>query len=420
MINYISRKLFKSRCSINNLLANIYIILVITPYTNKHYYLLSAFIGVLWLITSTIISIKRNDNKYKCSKSIVLLYIWIMWILFLKSIGYSTAATGNYIKEVFYWLPLVMYCFYIKNNQQNQLKKMSLLIIVAIIINAIDNIRLDKIYPGIIEVITSEVFSQYWHLNFALTTFMFMSAIVILILIDYLISNKLNKVTIISIVIMIIILSNLIFISGRTTTFLILIVSIPIIITMKILNRVEYRSRCMVFIFIATVIIMLTIIISNNIVFLTGYINNSRIEGRILALFGKEGGLTESLIRFDLFKMSLQTWMSNIKTFFIGIGYHQHSNPFVVGVGQHSGFADLLGYYGIIGFTIIISIYYIFYKNILNNITNKRLKSITIILIFICMIYNVLNNIVSLEMGLIMFILLPTYNILFSKTRYSN
>ncbi|MDU2435307.1 MAG: hypothetical protein E7D30_09130 [Clostridium perfringens] len=402
------------KIKVDYLLSILYIIAVITPYTARNNINVITIFALSWIFFVFIKGILRKNKNKVINKIYFITIIWVFYIFTLKVIGYSTAEWGNYLIQGLYWLPIIIFTYYYRRKDYKHLRVMSLLIIILVIINSIDNIRLNDLYPNIITVITSSQFSQYWNLNFANTAFVFVSVIVLLILILYFFEIKgiFKKMILI---LLCLIIFNFIFISSRTTAFIMLLITSTCLVLTNVVRKFSQRKRIIIFITSFIILIVFGYIFINNINYFVSLINNKRIEVRILAMFGEEGGLSESLLRIDLAKMSIYTWLKNPINFLIGIGYHQKANPFDVGVGQHSGFIDLLAYYGIFGISVVIYLYYIFYKMVLNDISNDKIKTYIKIIIIMIMVYNIANNFYTMEIGLAMFILLPSLEIIFSK-----
>lgn len=194
--------------------------------------------------------------------------------------------------------------------------------------------------------------------------------------------------------------------TGSATIFLSLALSIFGIIMCQ--KNIKIRTSL---ILIVSVFIIIFIIISMNnsnmhiLNTLKSYIGE-KIVNRLLEIFNllseKKKINMSYFIRFNFIKQDLKLWISSIKNFLYGNGYHTYSGTSMIdaikktGDGGHSTFFDYITRYGVIGLYIEGSIL----KRIITyrrRLKNKILCRLFIILVIIFIINIILNNILAIN-----------------------
>ena len=126
-------------------------------------------------------------------------------------------------------------------------------------------------------------------------------------------------------------------------------------------------------------------------------------------LLNQENGDSSSFTsRYELWGVSVHSWLNSITSFFLGIGDHPKVNGSteLSGIGRHSDVLDTLARYGIIGFFFIYMMFaklFKYLKEICNNLYHNEIEVIILVVAVIattkCLLFP--------DCGYFLFFLLP-------------
>ncbi|MEK3901317.1 O-antigen ligase family protein [Paenibacillus sp. FSL R7-0179] len=395
-----------------------FILYAVTPYWfyNQSITLLSVILGV-WIFTFLLI-IPSKIQSYLSNRVNIALFVlicfWIPYVFILRLVGFSTSDWGNFFVYALFWFSYVAFCFY--NGVLNVKNKM--IIILAIIMiyafNAIDNMRLLLLYPNGNKLINFyDVYKQY---NIGGTTFAFeLSLCALICQLLMLNQTKYKKIVFGAYTI------NLIYLfafSGKMTSIVLFIcASLAMLITWKI-NRFKKNERILLLIgFIIT--LLLSLFFLPYIFRLFGdSVASHDLSKRFYSLANflekmYTGNLVidEYLVRIDLAKLSLETFISSP---IFGIGKHFANQQmyglnavYSVGIGSHSELIDHLAVYGIVGLVSYLFIFKKYFVTLLYKCTTTINRDLYKIIIAFVVFYSILNNSFSMGVGILLFIMLP-------------
>ena len=126
--------------------------------------------------------------------------------------------------------------------------------------------------------------------------------------------------------------------------------------------------------------------------------------------------------RENLWLVSIKSWLSNLLTFFFGIGDHRASEDISsvakTGIGNHSDLFDTLGRYGLIGSLLIMNIFRLSFKHILS-LFDKSRKLQVMVIFMVLILYGFTKGIFVLGVGCALFLILPIISILLQKRNVS-
>lgn len=115
--------------------------------------------------------------------------------------------------------------------------------------------------------------------------------------------------------------------------------------------------------------------------------------------------------RQNLYWLSIETWLSDISSFFFGIGDHRASYDVEkTGIGQHSDFADSLARYGVLGLSLLLPILIKAFKLLLSFFDkNDRTSVVCIVIAFICC--GITKKVFLPSVGFLLFVVLPLFSV---------
>jgi hypothetical protein len=145
---------------------------------------------------------------------------------------------------------------------------------------------------------------------------------------------------------------------------------------------------------------------------------SDRLAQRLILLIDSDSeyasaGASTVNARADLWMMSINTWLDNPVNFIFGIGDHRANwgageTAAETGIGQHSDFLDSLARYGLIGALLLIAILKLSFTYIKSLFDIKyHLQLLIIFLLFI--LFGLSKGVFTLEIGCALFIILPLF-----------
>lgn len=122
------------------------------------------------------------------------------------------------------------------------------------------------------------------------------------------------------------------------------------------------------------------------------------------------------IVRLQLIRLDVLSWLSGLDTFIFGVGYHlsEVTNALqffdINGSGNHSGLFDIIARYGLIGLTLISAIIYIFYKDMKLYFVNRENGIYIFNLLFIITVLNnIFNDIMKPNIIFALFFIMPLF-----------
>lgn len=395
-----------------NLLLTIVIVgIMLTPILNRNlnrYVQLSLFL--LWFLSSFFIN--KSWMRYS-SKIIIPIIVWQVIEIFYLILGLSSASIGNYLLGFFAYFILMMGLFICRNYNKNEMLTVLFSIVIIVLINVVDNIRLDILIPGGSEKLYRSWGSDLLLLNFAETGFY--SAVMMMCCLLFLAHKYMNKKVqkLLYYVTFIICSFFLFFITPRATScFLYLIAIGYVIIKTKKSAFIYYIFTVLLLIFVLILPSVISFFDSNGNLYGANRLID-RIESINAFLFGGELDSDSSLgARRNLTLMSLDTFFSSGKSLFFGVGVHLQDEGFRMGIGQHSRYADVLANYGLLGAIVLFWLtkrVYEYYKSISSK------WSVEIIYFLIYIIYGIAEHNRNVGLMIMFCIMFPCLMILEGK-----
>jgi hypothetical protein len=420
-----NKKITKLFLFFNFLITIIYLTLVTTPYLYKNQSnSFTIILLVIWFFSYSLIILIKGYNPLKRSVFRLLLF-WLAWIILLKLFGYSTSQLGYYKETVLFFFPIFILDLYLKViNNKKYLKSLFVVLFILLLVNIFDNIflLLDN------EIYSLQSNSVFRNTNAGGTVFsstaLFAGLVSVIILLK---SKKINNKIINFIFLMTCLFY--IYLSGRTTAVLLVVIGIIAMISQKTIRLLK-RNSLLIFILLFLFVIFLYLYLPSILIYFGENINNNRIASRLTAtgqmlMNGVIDIDSEFFTRILLAIKSLETFTLNIINFLFGAGYHMVDTTDGINInymiiGQHSEIFDFLASYGIFGLFIMFKLFKSFFFDFLfvfkfHNLINQ-IKVVLIVFIF----YSILNRSFNPQLGLILFLFLPTVLYVNFDNNYKN
>lgn len=399
----------KVRLSTINLFFTCMIVIwMVTPYLFRNIspiLLISVFVG--WLIS--FLPSMRLSRGY----GLLAPAIWFLYTLLYRFLGLSSASWGNYIVQFFFWLNFFIGYACYKNYDKENKKFLIRFIWIVSILNIVDNIGLLVRYPDASTSLYQTWGTQYLSMNVGDTSFSYFTVFFFCFNCAYLFLYKRHK----SLACFGVIVSLIyIYLSARTTTYLMLGMIIMCWAVTKFSNMTSRNNRRMMFLFSVLISLAVVFLVYPFIVeILVTLDTDSNVIKRLVEIsnivYGTNYSTVDSgTVRLTNTFLSLKTWLASVENFIFGIGFDGKSATTATvqayGIGQHSETFDTFARYGIIGGILYLTALVSAIRCSLHRIRNKDFyKWIYISLV----IYSVMNSFMNSSLlGLFLFVVYPT------------
>lgn len=145
--------------------------------------------------------------------------------------------------------------------------------------------------------------------------------------------------------------------------------------------------------------------------FIASVTSSERVSQRLIMLIDAENeeataGAGTMNARGRLWMVSIDTWLSNPINFFLGIGDHRAEDQASTGIGLHSELFDLLAKYGIIGFILAMNIIRMSYLYI-SKMFSKEYKLQILVVFVMLLLFGLTKGIFTTAIGCALFLMLP-------------
>lgn len=388
-------------------------ILVMAVGTVTPLYYVEKNMMILWAVFLVFAVGYLKNANYKIKQIGLLGLAFVIVCVIYKLIGVSSAILGYCIANPFvYFAPVIALAIIDKCNNESKIRFLLHIISLVIAINILDSIRLTYLFglenvafQQLAGILSDEEGISGLNLGstFFVNMIVFYSNVVFFAFLKT--NNKIEKV--LFLIYFIISVYFIVMCSLKASAVLLLLVSI-------VLQYIAHRGgkRFGRVVTIACVFFVLLYVFRDTIIdYLISVISSDRIATR-LEVFTSTGSVTESgtlMARENLWKVSVQSWLSSVGSFFFGIGDHSW-NDFLTteasGIGNHSDLIDVLGRYGLLGGAILyssIKVYYDFLKDKYGSLFKYEILS------FLCLIIlmGTTKKFVAGEPAIVIFILFP-------------
>lgn len=364
------------------------------------------FLG--WWLSKVFCKAQKNDEKAKSDFN--LKFITIFWIAVVSAyvfVQLPNLSIGNYYYIILYYMPIFIFIHYVNYGKPSIIKKILRYTFLILLINAIINIMLLMQYP----YAAKEITGGYGLIDFSgtnIVTDIFIFSFVLAVYAAIISARFLNNTYLKWIFRM---FAVIVFIMIIQSTFFIAIISLFFLLILYILingkTKLNFRIKLIIFsLFIALLLIFEKDILYSFYKWVASVTDNYIILQRVNSLcnmlmgLGTEGSLAA---RLNDIKISVSTFLEYP---IFGKGYLMSKYINNTGIGMHSHVFDDLARFGIFGFIIEMSVYFIFASYVckaLNTNIRKYYRVSWLGFIF----YACFNGIVYPPAGMMLFFVFP-------------
>ena len=373
-----------------------------------------------WILILTVILGKFDSQAYKKNSVIVvstLLYVAV--VLVYKLSGVSSAHFGYYLVQMRFYLIVLLLPLVPRDYTQPLAKKLWWMLMFIMLFNIADNIRLSILYPEINIIRHSLDESFLSSINAGTGSFYTFSLFFFLVSFFVYLNTELRKIKLFSLFAAAITAIYICWFSLKASVFMFFFLSIVLVYYAK---KAQNRKLFLGITILSGIIIVLIVdVFSDEIIdYIIMLSPNERLTMRLVTIVNDDASEAhEATItgRTTLYMLSVKTWLTNVTTFFLGIGDHYDTlNPEKTGIGQHADFLDVLARYGLVGGSLVFVMLRSCFKYILSLFDNKyRLQIGTIFFVYFLCGFS--KHIFEAGIGCVVFILLPLSAIILKSNK---
>lgn len=384
-----------------------------TPYIT--YNLPNLFMGLIYLITIliTFFYFSYKDMLVKIPALYFWIFSWLLQMIIYKVIGISTCSNNKILFNILLYLFIPVLCKCISLSDNSKYWIINCLILIFLI-NLIDNIRLNIMYPGASEAINFPWGTQYYEMNVGGSTFSSLASLMALFCILKFLTSKKKKFFWILYYVLCFIY---IYITARAISVLTLIIGSVALFLIASAWKINKNSRKIIYCIIVILGILFAIFVAPTVLnYLAEILNSERLSPRLLELADLlrfqnshiSSNQSSGMARLQLYMMSIKTFFATPYNFFFGVGEH----PLVVsslndiGIGAHSIILDSIAEYGIWGLLCIYNIIVKSYKKFFKGEKNKYIYELKRCVFFVYIINSFINNTFSISFFVIIFFII--------------
>lgn len=348
----------------------------------------------------------------------VMSYVALVFIY--KLVGYSSAAWGNYMNQLLFFIPMLLMVLVPNLLSDGQKRKLWWLVVIVMAFNIVDNIRLCILYPQLNTVnrlyqdedflasinaggtpfytfslfFFNACFFVFLNCKEKATKYMALGVAVIsaVYILGYCLKGSVVVYFLLSLVLQ--------FFAYKTqnTTLFVVVLALSAMLAFVVLNL--FKDAIVDFIISVS--------------------PNERLTTRLVTLVdaeNEEANMVTITGRTNLYLLSVETWLSDIVNFVIGIGDHRALfGAKATGIGQHADLLDSLARYGLLGLIVLFSIFKNGFKYLLS-LFDKKYKLQLIAIFFIIIVFGFTRGLFVPGAGSVLFVLLPLSNVFLKENQ---
>jgi hypothetical protein len=351
--------------SLQKIVVVLFSIVVLTPYVTRYYLPFACCIALLFYMTclSGWLSDVFNDRFIR---TITLFFVWS---LMLRVTGYSTASWGNYALKFLLYTSACVGVYVVNRASSTTKNSLYTYFIVIFTVNVIDNIRLYNLSPGISpNMYEQDLFhSWYGRLNVGDTSFKYVVLLMSFCLLVLSLNGLKGRKKVVALAVFSLCSYFTIFQGLSTTVVISFVIGTMTLICCK--GKSIHNIETVLIITIIFIVLLFLMLLSNIILpGLAKFASNNiseRVGERIEAINRLLNGYAMPddkilLARLSFIQLDLQSFVSSVRTFFIGNGFHTASSAnawlsaSLTGDGGHSGIFDVIARYGMVGVVYLV------------------------------------------------------------------
>lgn len=338
-----------------------------------------------------------------------LIFSFFLLDLFYHLIGYSERI-GNAFSHLVFFLNIIFFLSLRNIIREKGNRVLFCCLLLIVIANVVDNIRLNTLYP--MASIIAIRYDEFIGMNVGTTSFNTMTLLFYNLCFFLALNHTKWRLQVLFLICSLTSAYYIVMCGMRGSVVLIMALTT----LLQIMAKWYYNNAfARMFVIIGGILSVLLYELYQDVFFdfLASILPEGRLIDRVedLSTTAEYGFDRHSFSgRYNLYLISINSWLQNITTFLFGIGEHMESAKEIgyanSGVGGHSEFIDVFARWGIIGAYLIFSIYYEAYKILMQSFKGSHRNQVKI-LFFSFLMCTVFKKVFYPSIGIVFFILVP-------------
>lgn len=373
------------------------------------------FLLLLLLLGSFLILIQSNSKGYRQNQSLVMcVYIYIFVCISYRLLEISDASIGVYAKHFSFFMPILLMPL-VKRLTIAQCRWIFWLIVLVVLVNIADNIRLCILYPKLWLVVNRDILSvEMMDTMINIGGSVFYNGIYFFFTICFFcfLNSRQKKVRYL--------MFGCVLLSAVYIFVFCLKASIILFTCMSayLLYYAKRNIKMSVFIWrlaIPSLLVLFFIVLFSDIIieWISYFFHADRLSQRLIYIVDPDSAdsMADNTVnaRAKLWLVSINSWLDNPVSFIFGIGDHrvvEGQAAAQTGLSQHSDFLDSLGRYGLIGLFLLTAIFKMSFTYMMSFFEKKyKLQLLVIVMLFV--MFGFTKGVFKPDIACSLFILLP-------------
>jgi hypothetical protein len=368
---------------------------------------ISLFIAGLWCVDA-LFSLKFKISRDGLTLTSIML---LLFVVLYKILGISSAELGNYCTFISIII-IIWMMVYIKTNYSDDQKTFifnfcNIIMEINVLINIFMFYNLSRFTRW--SYVSASKMTEYVKLyNLGSTSFTTAALLFTCInIVMFIVSSKKTK----HVICLISGAFYLIVCAGRATNLLLLLAFISLVLVYS--KEKTSRMAPLIILFVAIILLAFS---DQVLTALANIMPSERIAVRLNAISSfiqDEETNTSYMNRIEIIVLDFQTWLKSPMSFFFGIGDHRYlagnlSDIYQIGISGHSDYFDFLAKYGILGFTLLNTLFvrlFLFVRQ--TSEYSRKWASLACCVVLVFVLRSLVGGIFSLNIAYMTFIMLP-------------
>lgn len=388
--------------------------------------LIFLFFGVLALY---LIRIHSDASGYRRNPRLVIcVYLYICVCIIYRLLEISDASFGEILKHILFFIPILLMLLLSDKLTERQSRWIFWIIIVVVLINIVDNIRLCLLHPELyVKVNRGMLAAETMDERINIGGSQFYNAIYFFITVCFFCFLNCSRKAVRYLILGSVILSSVFIFAFCLKASVIVFTCMTIVLLFFAKRASSIRKFAMLIVAPALIAYVFVSLYEDFIIELIfNTFSSDRLAQRLALLIDSDSaeaakGASTVNARENLWMLSVNTWLDNPINFIFGIGDHRANwmageRAAETGIGQHSAFFDSLARYGLIGFFLLIAIFKVSFTY-LKSLFDKEYHLQILVIILLFVLFGFTKGVFTLAIGCALFLLLPLSTCFVNKKR---
>lgn len=283
---------------------------------------------------------------------------YVALAFFYKFVGYSSAAWGNYMNQLLFFIPMLLMLLIPDLLPDGQKRKLWWLVVIVMAFNIVDNIRLCIMYPQLNSV--GRLYQEEDFLasiNAGGTPFYTFSLFFFNVCFFVFLNCKEKATKYMALAVAVI---SAVYILGYCLKGSVVVYFLLSLVLQYFAYKTQNTTLFIVVLALSAIMAFVVLSLFKDAIvdFIISVSPDERLATRLVTLVdmeNEEANMITITGRTNLYLLSLGTWLSSIVNFVIGIGDHRVIfGAQATGIGQHTDLLDSLARYGLLALVVVL------------------------------------------------------------------